>query len=277
VVPANEIAKTATVTQSVCCSLRLAINSASSSSQLLRVFLLVVLLSSSRGEGAIAGPLRRPILKVILRDPPRRHLEMRSETCLSEFSSQLKSKVKLIHNKLQKTDNLDTSDPNDPDVIIKIDVSNTFNTTDRALTLDVINGRVSWDYTCVIKEGDVIGTVDSLTNLFGYFKSMRTCHSKLRYFDWDGQVHLAKGKTGGQEGDPLEMLIFNLTIHHLWGRVLAKFPEARAIVYADDGYIKTKLSIALQVLAEFKAVFKTDAGLELNVNKTSILPGKGVS
>jgi hypothetical protein len=44
---------------------------------------------------------------------------------------------------------------------------------------------------------------------------------KLRYFDWDGQVHVAKGKTGGQEGDPLEMLIFNLTIHHLWVRVFS--------------------------------------------------------
>jgi hypothetical protein len=64
-------------------------------------------------------------------------------------------------------DNLDASDPNDPEVIIKIDISNAFN--------------------------------------------------------WDGQVHLAKGKTGEQQGDPLEMLIFNLTIHHLWGRVLAKF------------------------------------------------------
>jgi len=173
-------------------------------------------------------------------------------------------------------DNLDTSDSNDPDVIIKIDVSNAFNTTDRALTLDMISGRASRDYACGIKEGDVIGTVDSLTNLFGYFKAMRGCHSKLRYFDWDGQVHLAKGKTGGQQGDPLEMLIFNLTIHHLWGRVLAKFPEARAIAYADDGYIKAKLSIALQVLAELKAVFKADAGLELNVAKTSILP-KGVT
>ena len=100
-------------------------------------------------------------------------------------------------------DNLDISDPNDPDVIIKIDVSNAFNTTDRALTLDMISGRASRDYTCGIKEGDVLGTVDSLTNLFGYFKAMRTCHSKLRYFDWDGQVHLVKGKTGGQEGDPL--------------------------------------------------------------------------
>jgi hypothetical protein len=79
---------------------------------------------------------------------------------------------------------------------------------------------------------------------------MRTCHAKLRYFDWDGQVHLAKGKTGGQQGDPLEMLIFNLTIHHSWGRVLEKFQEAWTVAYADDGYIKGKLCVALQVLAE---------------------------
>jgi hypothetical protein len=79
----------------------------------------------------------------------------------------------------------------------------------------MISGRASRDYACGIKEGDVIGTVDSLTILFVYFKAMYGCHSKLRYFDWDGQVHLTKGKTGGQPGDPLEMLIFNLTIHHL--------------------------------------------------------------
>jgi hypothetical protein len=41
------------------------------------------------------------------------------------------------------------------------------------------------------------------------------------------------------------MLIFNLTIHHLWGRVLAKYPQVRALEYADDGYIKAKLSVAL--------------------------------
>jgi hypothetical protein len=76
-------------------------------------------------------------------------------------------------------DNIDTSDSNDPDVIIKIDVSNAFNTTDRALTLDVISGRASRDYACDIKEGDVIPILNTLSNLFGYFKAMRTCHSKL--------------------------------------------------------------------------------------------------
>ena len=33
------------------------------------------------------------------------------------------------------------------------------------------------------------------------------------------------------------MLVFNLTTVHLWGRVFAKFEEARAIAYADDGYM----------------------------------------
>ena len=101
---------------------------------------------------------------------------------------------------------------------------------------------------------------------------MRTCHATLRYFDWDGQVHLAKGKTGGQQGDPLEMLIFNLTIHNLWGRVLAKFQETWVFTYVDDGYMKGRLSVVLQVLAEPKCVLKEVSGLELNVGKTSILP-----
>jgi hypothetical protein len=52
------------------------------------------------------------------------------------------------------------------------------------------------------------------------------------------------------------MLILNLTIHNLWGRVLEKFQEARAVVYTDDGYIKGKLSVALQVLSELKRVLK---------------------
>ena len=97
------------------------------------------------------------------------------------------------------------------------------------------------------------------------------CHDKLRYFDWDGQVHLVKGKTGGQQGDPLEMLIFNLTIHHLWGRVFAKYPETRLVNFTDDGYITGKLSVTLQVLTEQKRVLKEDVDLELNVLKTSCM------
>ena len=74
----------------------------------------------------------------------------------------------------------------------------------------------------------------------------------------------------------METLIFNLTIHHLWGLVLAKFTEARTIVYVDDGYMKTKLIVTLQVLSELKRVLKEDVDLQLRISKTTVLP-KGVS
>ena len=114
-------------------------------------------------------------------------------------------------------------DGNYPEVIIKIDMSNPFNITCRALTLDVLNGHASRDYACGLKHKEVLeSTCALLSNMLRYFHPMRTCQAKLPYFDRDGQVHLAKGKTGGQQGDPIAMLIFNLTTLHFWERTLAK-------------------------------------------------------
>jgi len=55
--------------------------------------------------------------------------------------------------------------PNDPEVIIKIDVCNTFNSVDLACSLDCINGRSSRDYVRDLKRDDVIDkkSVDTLT------------------------------------------------------------------------------------------------------------------
>jgi hypothetical protein len=49
--------------------------------------------------------------------------------------------------------------------------------------------------------------------------------------------------------------------------------EDRSIAYAEDGYIKSKLSVTLQVFAELKCDLKEDAGLELNISKTKIVNG----
>jgi serine acetyltransferase len=48
------------------------------------------------------------------------------------------------------------------------------------------------------------------------------------------------------------------------------------VAYADDGYIKAKLSVALEVLSDVKQTLKEDAGLDLNFEKTKILV-KGIS
>jgi hypothetical protein len=68
-----------------------------------------------------------------------------------------------------------------------------------------------------------------------------------------------------------------LSAHHLWGRTLNTHnQDACAVAYADDGCIKAKLSIALEVLSDIKHVLKEDAGLALNFDKTKILV-KGIS
>jgi hypothetical protein len=100
--------------------------------------------------------------------------------------------------------------------------------------------------------------------------------SHLRYFDYCCNVLDVWGKISGQQGDPLEMIVFCLMVHHLWGRTLVKHnQDACDVSYADDGYIKTKLSVALEVISDIKQVLKEDAGLALN-DKTKILV-KGIS
>jgi hypothetical protein len=60
-------------------------------------------------------------------------------------------------------DNLDTSDPNDPKVIIKIDISNAVNTICRALTLHVRMWRVRclwcWTYASLMSVSEVALTL----------------------------------------------------------------------------------------------------------------------
>ena len=100
---------------------------------------------------------------------------------------------------------------------------------------------------------------------------MRTTKSHLCYFDFCGNVLDVWGKTGGQQGDPLEMIVFCLTIHHLWGLTLDKHnQDACAVAYSDDSYIKAKVSVALEVLSDIKLFLKEVCGLDMN-NKTKIL------
>ena len=63
------------------------------------------------------------------------------------------------------------SDLSNPDVIIKLDVSNAFNVLCRRLTLEVLGGKASCDYACGLKEGYNIETVcEELRNMLNTSK-----------------------------------------------------------------------------------------------------------
>jgi hypothetical protein len=92
----------------------------------------------------------------------------------------------------------------------------------------------------------------------------------LRYTDHKGHVHHIRGTTGGQQGDPLEMLSFCLTIHPIWGRVMSRHPNARAVAFADDGFVHDTLQSDLHIWAELCYVFKEDARLVMQITKCKL-------
>jgi hypothetical protein len=163
-------------------------------------------------------------------------------------------------------------DAEDPMVIIKLDISNAFGSLDARLVLDVLSGKVSRDYECVIKVDEEFETaVHELRAYFGFFKLARSCESILRFYYYNGVTNYLKCKTGGLQGDPPEFMVFCLATLHLWGGIFKNFPELRGLAYADDGNIIGRLSQALKLTAASKPMFKLDGNLDFNMGKTMIL------
>jgi len=66
------------------------------------------------------------------------------------------------------------------------------------------------------------------------------------------------------------MIRFCATIHPVWGRVMSRYQRARALAFADDGYIHSELKDCLLILAELKHAFKEDCGFDLKLGKCRI-------
>ena len=103
---------------------------------------------------------------------------------------------------------------------------------------------------------------------------MRSTASTNRYTDHHGRMHIIDGVAGGQQGDPLEMMLFCMTVHAIWGRTLHRHSTARAAAYADDAYIYDTLHSALKVFVDIRQRLAEDADLHMNLSKCQIyIPG----
>lgn len=155
--------------------------------------------------------------------------------------------------------------------MLNIDIRNAFNSSSRHAAFDAIVGRASREYDGGnVKKGDELPALPGLAQFFEYFRAMHDTEGKLRYVDPHGQVHIIRGTTGGQQGDPLEMMRFCATIHPIWGRVMAKYRSSRALAFADDGFVRADLKTSLHILVDLKRAFLQDANLDLQLHKCKI-------
>ena len=156
--------------------------------------------------------------------------------------------------------------------LLNIDLRNAFNEANRHAGFDALLGKASRTYDDgQVQIGDQLPHLASMHVFFLYFKAMHQCPSTLRYTDHKGTVHHIEGTTGGQQGDPLEILRFCLTIHPIWGRVMARNPQARAVVFADDGFVYDSLTSVLHIWVQLSHAFKNDADLAMQLVKCRLL------
>ena len=102
--------------------------------------------------------------------------------------------------------------------LLSIDLLNALNEANRHAAFDVLTGKASRTYDNErVQIGDNIPHLVTAQHFFLYFKAMHNSDGILRYTDHKGQVHHIHGTTGGQQGDPLEMLRGCLIIHPTWG------------------------------------------------------------
>ncbi len=66
------------------------------------------------------------------------------------------------------------------------------------------------------------------------------------------------------------MLSFCLATQPVWCRVMERHPTARAVAFADDGFVHDDLLKALLACADIKTVTKEDSGLDLQLLKCTV-------
>ena len=143
--------------------------------------------------------------------------------------------------------------------------------TNRAGAFDSKTGKASREYDGGrVKVGDNIPCLPEIRPFFPYFQAVHGHAGDLRYTDFKGELHHIKGTKGGQQGDPLEMISFCLATHPVWERVMTRHPTARAVAYADDGFIHDDLLNALLACADLKAAMKEDLDLDFQLHKCKV-------
>ena len=155
----------------------------------------------------------------------------------------------------------DEQDAEWPRAIVQTDVKNAFNEANRQNAFDTAMARPQakpYDDGNV-QPGENIFTFPDLRHAFPYFRRMHSDRSINRFFDHKDVSHTIYGTTGGQQGDPLEMLRYCVTTHPIWARIMNRSPTTQGVAFADDTFLMDKLPQVLRVAADSQKSFRAHA------------------
>ena len=133
-------------------------------------------------------------------------------------------------------------DPDDPWVLVAVDLTNAFNTVSRSAV---------WK-----------GVLRHCPDLMPYFLWAYGTASDLRF---GSGRKVCQSATGVRQGDPLGSLLFCVSIQDILEKLKKTVPKANAMFYMDDGTIIGPRSAVIAAMAFLKKEF-AELGLEINVS-----------
>jgi hypothetical protein len=93
----------------------------------------------------------------------------------------------------------------------------------------VLSGKVSRDYSCVIKVDEAFETaVHELRTYFGFFKLGRTCESVLRFYSYDGSTNYLKKRGRDDNKNSVSVISYQDFNHSCYQRCLNLLSDPRS-------------------------------------------------
>ena len=142
--------------------------------------------------------------------------------------------------------------------LLKLDVSNAFNSFRRDIALDLVEAN------------------PDLAHLGPFLRLVYSGSSTLLYELADGETVPIFSQTGSHQGDPLSPLLFSLVHSAAMDKVRSLFPVGFwDFSYVDDTYIVSPIDQIPRILEEVKAAF-AEVGLMVNMDKSSLFSQQAV-